>query len=435
MRRVTIVIGLLLAWAACAAFVVLDPFGDGKGGVAAPLATLSVTGQPTGASVRVESPGVKGIYARGVADCELLVSADGPTSRTYTVFIEKPGYQPEERSVTVHEGATEEVSFKLQPVPNWRESRPRGQAHPITIAAVGDILLGEVEDPFGGVRDRLIDADVTFGNLESPLTTYATHTPGKTDEQIANADQYVFKAHPRWANDLALAGFDVLSGANNHAMDYCAEGLTETIKTLDAHGIKPVGIGPTWWEARSLRVVTVGNVRVGFLAASTIVPLASAAGPERPGIAGHQVGEPEQWLTEAITSARSKVDVLCVSFHWGIERNAEPEGYQRRIAEVCAKAGATFVIGHHPHCLQPIEVIDRTLVVYSLGNFVGLGTDDSTRQSMILRAGFEDGRVKWYETTPVRLENHRPAIAGEPTRTEAPTPSTAPPTEPDEPGQ
>lgn len=399
-------------WVSCVALLWAGADGTDAEQPGDAPAQLEVVTRPEGAAVRVEWPHWRGVYVRGTTPCSLSIPLGDRAGSTCTVHIEKAGYQSVARELVPEPGVTESVAVELEPIAGWAHpSRPR-EAHPVTIAAVGDVRLGEVRDPFGAVSARLMNADVTFGNLEAPLTSHPHHTPAKSDAAIANYDEFVFRAHPRWANALAMAGFDIVSLANNHMMDYRQEGLAETIATLKAKGIKHVGAGADAAEAQSLRVIVVGGVRVGFLAATSIAPPGYGAQQARPGVATQRVGDLDRWLADAVAAASRKVDILCVSFHWGIERREEPADYQRRLARACVAAGADFVIGHHPHCLQPVEVVNGALVAYSLGNFVGLGTDDLTRRSQIITACFSGGRLAWYELAPVRIVDNRPLLDG-----------------------
>ncbi|MDI9601844.1 MAG: CapA family protein, partial [Acidobacteriota bacterium] len=362
-RRMAVLVALVV-WVVAVAYLALagrgSPQPERSG---ATVSVLSVATDPPGASVRLVSPGAAAAFARGTTPCDLPVAPRGEDNPA-VLHIDMPGYLSQRRPLDLSTGQSQTVAVALQPMENWEPVPERTPSHAVTIAAVGDILLGQVLDPFGDVGDLLRSADVTFGNLECALTTHGAHTPGKTDAQIAAQEEFVFKAHPRWSNALSLAGFDVVSMANNHAMDYRGEGLVESVDSLSRLGVKVVGAGPNLGYARSRREVTVGKVKVGFLAVTTIVPYYSAAGESSPGVAAHPVGPMSGWLRTAISGAASSVDVLCVSFHWGIERQPMPAEYQRALAREAVAAGADFVIGHHPHCLQPVEVMDGALVVY-----------------------------------------------------------------------
>jgi poly-gamma-glutamate synthesis protein (capsule biosynthesis protein) len=189
---------------------------------------------------------------------------------------------------------------------------------------------------------------------------------------------------------------------------------------LSKRGVRSVGAGENLAAACARREVAVGGVRVGFLAITTVAPGGYEATSRSAGVAVHPASSPQAWLLDAVRAARRNVDILCVSLHSGIERQSAPAAFQREIAVACVRAGASFVIGHHPHCLQPIEVIDGALVAHSLGNFVGIGTDEFTNRSIVLTARFADGHLEWYEETPIRLENHRPRPDGPTKRTRVP---------------
>ncbi len=168
----------------------------------------------------------------------------------------------------------------------------------ITLCFTGDNLLGArmprlvekhgEEWPYGAVAGVLRAADITFGNLECPITEHGVKTPGKSWESIKERRNFIFKAPPEWSTRLLTnAGFDIVSLANNHAMDYCAQGLLDTCAELDAAGIAYVGGGSDSCRAWQAQVLRRGSTKVGFLACSMVVPAASRAGEDTPGIATH----------------------------------------------------------------------------------------------------------------------------------------------------
>lgn len=147
---------------------------------------------------------------------------------------------------------------------------------PVVLMFTGDNLLGgRMEEAilrngeqysYAKVSKVFREADFLFGNLECPITTYPHATPGKSAESVEQKRDFVFKASPRHAaRILKDAGFDVLSPANNHAMDYQAQGLTQTIEKLQRLGIVSVGAGRSLQEASSARIVSrqYGPLRCG----------------------------------------------------------------------------------------------------------------------------------------------------------------------------
>ncbi|MDY6874837.1 MAG: CapA family protein [Chloroflexota bacterium] len=212
----------------------------------------------------------------------------------------------------------------------------------LTLALTGDVMLGrgvaqaldgDWETAFAEVRPWLAEADLAFANLESPLTTVPQMSDG-----------YDLRAPPEAVAALRVAGFDVVSLANNHALDAGEAGLAETVGTLNATGI----VGLAGWETGAL-----GNWEIGFLAFDdSVTPLDVEA------------------AAEAVSAAAEQGGVVLVSIHWGGEYQAAPGPRQRAIASALADAGADIIVGHGPHVLQRVEWVGETLVAYSLGNFL-----------------------------------------------------------------
>ncbi len=272
------------------------------------------------------------------------------------------------------------VSSALPPVPvaaaaAWLPFYRRQVVGPrLTLQAVGDIMLGRgiaarmatdgVDLPFRAVGRgaplALLGADVVLGNLESPLTVRPVLRPGP----------YRFTAVPEAAAALQRAGFTALSLANNHALDAGPAGLADSVAALRQHG--PAALGVTGDAAGCCQPLLVeqSGLRLAVFAANAVVDPADQ--PDEAAGWGRAVLD-EQLLAE-ITAAAAANDLVIVLPHWGEEYQAEPSAAQREWAGRLAAAGADVIVGSHPHVLQPIEWIERagrrTLVAYSLGNFV-----------------------------------------------------------------
>lgn len=272
-----------------------------------------------------------------------------------------------------------------------------------TIAAVGDIMLGgtataELERfgydyPFEQVRELLTKVDLAFGNLEGPLTAGG---------QPATQKQYVFRSPPdKVAPALARAGIRVVSLANNHSMDYGREGLLDTLRALDQAGIRYTGAGESLAAARRPAVVEVRGVRIAFLAYSLTFPEAFWATADTPGSAfGH-----EHHVRADVAAARKQADVVLVSFHWGREGTTVLRDYQMQLGRAAIDAGASAVLGHHPHILQAVERYRHGVILYSLGNFVfGSYSADAIR-SAIATLTFRDRRLQRVQFIPINVKN------------------------------
>ena len=269
---------------------------------------------------------------------------------------------------------------------------------PVTIAAVGDIMLDRSvaewitpehpEGPFAHVLDILQSADLTVGNLESAVS----------DLGQAGQKSYTFRAPPLAAAGLAAAGFDLVSIANNHSLDFGPEALVDTVEQLRAASVEVVGGGRDDEEAYRYRVVTAHGVRVAFLGLAEVPNDYGydrgvwTAAPGKPGIA---------WVDEArmaasVSEAAQMADVVVVMFHFGVEGASEPSQRQRQLARAAIDAGANLVLGSHPHVLQKIEEYGGGLIAYSLGNFVFDGFEGAANESGILLVSFAaDGSLSW----------------------------------------
>lgn len=293
-------------------------------------------------------------------------------------------------------------------------SRPR-QERPPTIVITGDILLaGRAERliegqgpaaPFAEVSAALREADLAIGNLECSLSTRGKRADKK----------YTFRADPKTAAALSEAGFDVMTLANNHSVDYGPEALTETLQTLGEAGMAVVGAGEDAERARRPVIVARGEppVRIAVLAFSNMEPVSFYAGGDRPGT---NPAQPDA-IRESVSTARRQADVVIALFHWGDEHSTSPTARQRELAYLAADAGADLVVGHHPHVLQGFERRGRALIAYSLGNFL-FPSRGACRSTMMLRySPRRDGRGM-VEVMPCVIEGFRPRPARQDERVE-----------------
>ena len=251
---------------------------------------------------------------------------------------------------------------------------------PVRLIAVGDLMLGtSVKEvvlthgasyPFRNYRVLLGEADLAFGNLETPLSERGTATPGKSKESLANRTNYIFRAPLSSAAGLAKAGFDSVSLANNHSMDYGAVALRDTLAALDEAGVERVGAGESYAESMRPVFLQRNGQRFAFFAVSDVLPLYSVAGKRTPGVAPARGAQFEKDMPRLFREARKKADWVLVSVHWGKEGYTGSTPKQRRLGRKLIDWGADVVIGHHTHVLGPIEKYHGGLIHYSLGNFV-----------------------------------------------------------------
>lgn len=245
--------------------------------------------------------------------------------------------------------------------------------------------------PFAATAAELHKGDILVGNLEAPIARRGTEFTDK---------QFRFRTPPKTAAALREAGFDVVTLANNHIMDFGVTALHETLAHLDKAGVAHTGAGESLATARQEAVITVGEKRVAFLAYSLTLPAEFYATPNSPGTVPGYL----RYFMEDIPRARAGADHVVVSFHWGSERTAVPHPYQVAAARAAIDAGADAVIGHHPHVLQGIEWYKQGIILYSLGNFAFGTTSRTSDRSVIARITLGSG-VKEVELVPVNVLN------------------------------
>jgi poly-gamma-glutamate synthesis protein (capsule biosynthesis protein) len=269
----------------------------------------------------------------------------------------------------------------------------------VTIAAAGDVhgearvasLLASGGSPLAGVASVLAAADVAMVNLETTVGTLGEPLP-KT---------YVFQAPVALLRAVRDAGVDVVSLANNHAMDYGADALLETIANAHAVGLVTVGAGRNADEAYAPAVIELGGRRVAVVGL-TRVNSSGFAGPERAGVAS---ALDVDRATAAVRAAAALAEHVVVMIHWGIERDPCPDGGVRALADQLVAAGADVIAGHHPHVLQGIQETGRSIVAYSLANFVWYHSRPPSDRTGVLTATLDRAGVRSHGFVPAVVDS------------------------------
>jgi poly-gamma-glutamate synthesis protein (capsule biosynthesis protein) len=212
---------------------------------------------------------------------------------------------------------------------------------------------------------------------------------------------------------LSMAGFDVLTLANNHAMDYGAVGLQDTLQILNQYSLQVVGAGNDSAAARAPVLIERNGMRVAFLG-YVDVPVENGGFDTRTWIAtrntpGVAWAYPEQ-ITADVTAAKQLADVVVVLLHSGYELNETIANNQRLEAHTAIDAGATLVIGAHPHILQRVEYYKNGLIAYSLGNFVFDDYEGVVNATVIFNAVLTPAGLQSWDYTPVLIEDGLPRL-------------------------
>ncbi|WP_176431283.1 CapA family protein [Anaerovirgula multivorans] len=277
----------------------------------------------------------------------------------------------------------------------------------ITLVAVGDILLDrgvrrsiERHDrnyPYLNVQEYFQKGDISFANLECPLT------PGGTS--VLKDRTLIFKGDIENGRVLKEVGFTILNLTNNHTLDYGPEGLVDTLEVLKENGIFSLGVGLNAQEARQPVFISIKGSTIGFLGYSQFPPEGYFYFPDRPEVARI---DPDL-MPEEITRAKESCDFLVVSFHWGKEYDFYPSEQQKALAHLAVDSGADLILGHHPHVLQSIEQYQDKLIFYSLGNFVfDRQIQPGADETVILNLKISKGQWQEAILIPVKIIDCQP---------------------------
>jgi poly-gamma-glutamate capsule biosynthesis protein CapA/YwtB (metallophosphatase superfamily) len=264
---------------------------------------------------------------------------------------------------TIDDDSSTNVVY-VQPAPTQQD-----RSEPLHILYAGDAMFDwSVKEainrngpdyPFVHIQSEIEQADFSFVNLETAVTLENE----KDTNQIYN-----FKSNPESLTGLKNAGFDMVSVANNHSMDFLQKGFLDTLTHLDKAGFLYVGGGLNAQEAYQAKSVNLKGKTVKFLAFSRFIPTGDwFAGKNKPGIAQAYDRKP---VLDAIAQERKDADYVLVYLHWGVEMNNRPEAWQREFAKQMIDAGADAIIGSHVHVLQGFEYYKGKPIAYSIGNFL-----------------------------------------------------------------
>ena len=251
--------------------------------------------------------------------------------------------------------------------------------------------------PLRDVADLFSSADIAFVNLEAPFS----------DRGRKVEAGMVFKAEPEMIEALRVAGIDIVSTANNHARDCGAYGVEFTLNWLQKNGIETVGTGQTAELAHEGAILERNQVGFGFLAYTYDQSNGNHADQDDR-VAMMDLDE----MVEDVKKLQERCDVVIVSMHAGTEYLQKPNAQQREFAHAAIDAGATVVVGHHPHVTQPVEDYGKGVVFYSLGN---LAFDQfqrkETQRGWIADVRFIRNRLVGYGIIPVDIVRTVPKIA------------------------
>jgi poly-gamma-glutamate capsule biosynthesis protein CapA/YwtB (metallophosphatase superfamily) len=286
------------------------------------------------------------------------------------------------------------------------------------IKAGGDVMLSRhvatkisslgILSPWKYVGPYLADSDITFVNLEVPLS----------DRFPVPSTGMSFIAPTKYIEGLTTSGIDIVSVANNHSANFGQKVFEDDLATLKAGNISACGGGMDDIEARTVKVVERNGIKYGFLCYNAIT--GGLMADTDSGMASLSI---EPWyrddeasiqkLEDDIRKAKQVADVVVVSPHWGIEYKLVPSESQKKVARRAIDAGADLILGTHPHVVQGSEIYKGRYITYSLGNLIfDQEWSIETKQGIILDNYFYEKKQVSANIVPVQIENyHQPKFA------------------------
>lgn len=283
-----------------------------------------------------------------------------------------------------------------------------------TMKIAGDIIIGrtvyeqemrrnDYTSSFALVKDFLQNADYTVADAEWTAADGIPHL----------LQGMSFSSPAKSLDGLSFAGIDSVSLANNHSMNGGVSAFEQMLDNLTNRKIGYFGAGRNYNEAHAPYIADIKGTKVAFLG-YTSIPGNYEAGPKSTGNAFIKIGpwypfsEADVVQMEAdIRLAKSKADVVIPYFHWSQEYVHEPNEQMRQVAHRAIDAGATMVVGSHPHWVQGIEWYNNSLIAYSLGNFV-FDQEQSlkTKQGVVLSTQFAGSKLVRAELVPIQIEQY-----------------------------
>jgi poly-gamma-glutamate synthesis protein (capsule biosynthesis protein) len=279
---------------------------------------------------------------------EVVSSTMAPTSSTTTTSTTVPTTS----TTTIPPTTTTTVPEK-----EWLVIQGTGDVN-LDPSYIPTLAVEGWDHAFSGLDGLFLEDDLSVINLECAPS--ALGTPLDKD--------FVFRCPPESLASLAANGVEVASLGNNHSGDYGKEALVDGRSNLIAAGVSPIGAGANADEAGSPALFEVGGWRLAVIGFGGVVGDASWFATDDQ--AGIRDGDDLPSMVAAVRAAAAQADLVVVAIHWGVELDTMPRPEDVERGRAMIAAGADIIFGHHPHRLQPLDVIDGRPIFWSLGNFV-----------------------------------------------------------------
>lgn len=312
-----------------------------------------------------------------------------------------------------------DVKEDLQKLKEYKKylSRTRYENSSIILTSVGDIMVGRrvgrileakgTDLAYRNLKEVFDRSDILFGNLECPISDRGRKILGK---------EICLRAKPEMIEVLEKPGFNIVSLANNHILDYDTEALLDTFDILKENNIGYIGAGKDIEEARKPYIIKAKGKTFAFLGYNEFAHIyysnsykrSFAAADNLPGTVPLELNS----VLEDVRRIRNDVDYVIISLHWGNEDSNNITSEQMKFAHSLIENGVDIILGHHPHVIQPIEIYKGKPILYSMGNYVFDQNDENNKQGMVAEISIEYGKIKEVGIIPIYIQNKsEPIIA------------------------
>ncbi|MEG3970259.1 CapA family protein [Microcoleus sp. T2B6] len=264
------------------------------------------------------------------------------------------------------------------PVP----AKPKSEIKEAKLIAVGDIMMHSTQTRSGyDAKNKTYNFDTFFAPVKSILST-GDWVIGNLETPLAGEDAGGYTGYPLFnapaqlADAAKKAGFNILTTANNHALDRGEKGVIRTIANLSDRKIASTGTATSAAAADRTFISTKNNISLAKLAytyGTNGIPI-----PKGKDYLVSLIDEKK--IVKDIAKARKQgADIIAISLHFGDEYQRQPNTQQKQLVENLLKAGADIILGSHPHVLQPYKIFNfpgkngktrKAVAIYSMGNFI-----------------------------------------------------------------
>lgn len=283
------------------------------------------------------------------------------------------------------------------PIATPVSAKPKPEIEEAKLIAVGDIMMHSTQTRSGyDVKKQTYNFDSFFTPVKSILST-GDWVIGNLETPLAGKDAGGYTGYPLFnapaqlADAAKKAGFNILTTANNHALDRGEKGVIRTIANLRDRKIASTGTARSAAEASQILISTKNNISLAILAytyGTNGIPI-----PQGKDYLVSLIDEKK--IVKDIAKARTKgADIIAISLHFGDEYQRQPNTQQKQLVQNLLKAGADIILGSHPHVVQPYKIFNfpgkngktrKAVAIYSMGNFISGQTKNYTDLGVIFQ--------------------------------------------------